>query len=966
MLPPMRQVRRAWAKSRIPFLLAIALADRCRAAPTIQGLFPRGLQTGATTVIAIDGGDLAGGSTVLLPIPIEVQKIKEGGTGERIEIEVKLAAEVRPGIYPLRLANERGISSAILVAVDSLPQLPLGPEVGNLPVALHGTLSGSQVVSTSFSGVKGQRVVVDVDARRLGGALDPIVELLDERRVQVAWSQGLGHLAGDARLETTLPTDGKYTVELHDALYRGGNPGLFRLAIGDLLTADRTFPMGARLGSKGPVELVGTVPTGTTSEVDLSQSLGDGFAPLPPLAGLIGPAPRVLGSEFPQFIEAPPAKFQVNEATAPVVLNGRLSLPRQVDRFRVLVQSGVSLRYEMIANRVGSPVDGELKIQDGAGNVLAASEDQAGTTDPGLDFAAPAGLTAVYIVVSDLIGRGGPDCVYQIAITPTGRPDYTLTFFEDRQNVPLAGAALVRVRANRAGFNEAIALSFPGLPSGVRVGNATIPGGASDALVSLEGFGLSPAQRVIQVVGESRDPNFPAKRLALLPPSGATAAQPWLRSGLGIGVTGPGPLGVVWDLSDEFLPAGGSIRARVEISRASGIEGPVSLSLVTSQVVPRTPDNQREDESRAIRFEGTPVIAADQVAAEPTILVPPGVPLLPYDLAVRAELLVPDRKNVRAVAFTPSRRLLARHPFTLELAGPAAVEAKSGGGATGTLTGKISRQAAVDEPITLSLVGLPPEIPTPALELPVGAAEFQFPVSFPFGTPAGDLANIRLRGSAGADPFRQVVSAEVPITLKVVAGDPPVAAAPLLKIFEDDPSFPSYLYEGDAPNGLDRTDRYSGSVSLRVGRVQRFRTKMPNWSYKITEKPGEGQFRYLRYAWKKRGGTNILLQLTANGNFGPPRGAPGPAYRYEAGPSPNPFQASAVTVDSKLPVEWTVVTRDLFADFGEFALDGLALTTTDGDFALWDHVYLARSIADFKDCPPPAAATPAPVATASP
>ncbi|MFO0945381.1 MAG: hypothetical protein U1D30_05450 [Planctomycetota bacterium] len=38
--------------------------------------------------------------------------------------------------------------------------------------------------------MKGQRVVIEVDARRLGSALDPIVELLDERRsCKIAWSQ---------------------------------------------------------------------------------------------------------------------------------------------------------------------------------------------------------------------------------------------------------------------------------------------------------------------------------------------------------------------------------------------------------------------------------------------------------------------------------------------------------------------------------------------------------------------------------------------------------------------------------------------------------------------------------------------------------------------------------------------------------------------------------------------------------
>jgi hypothetical protein len=42
-------------------------------------------------------------------------------------------------------------------------------------------------------------------------------------------------------------------------------------------------------------------------------------------------------------------------------------------------------------------------------------------------------------------------------------------------------------------------------------------------------------------------------------------------------------------------------------------------------------------------------------------------------------------------------------------------------------------------------------------------------------------------------------------------------------------------------------------------------------------------------------------------------------------------------------VEFVVVTRDLFADFGEFTFSGIALSPLDGEFALFDHIYLSHS-----------------------
>src|SRR5205085_2660953 len=129
-------------------------------------------------------------------------------------------------------ANAKGVSNAVAVGIDDLPQAPFTPEPVTLPVALHGSIPGSASVVATFTGKKGQRIVAEVEARRLGSALDPLLELYNAGRVQVAWAQGLPRLGGDARLEALLPADGKYAVELRDVLYQGANPSYYRLKIG--------------------------------------------------------------------------------------------------------------------------------------------------------------------------------------------------------------------------------------------------------------------------------------------------------------------------------------------------------------------------------------------------------------------------------------------------------------------------------------------------------------------------------------------------------------------------------------------------------------------------------------------------------------------------------------------------------------------------------------------------------------
>ncbi len=257
----------------LPPLMAVTLllAGNSHAAPTINQLSLRGLQTGATTTLAIEGADLPPDTKVLLPVPIAKQELKPSTGTNRIEVEITLDATVTPGIYPLRVANGHGISNAVLVGVDHLAERPFAAEAGPLPVALDGSLTGGTILRTVFDGKAGQRVVVDLESRRLGSKLNPVVHLLNARNAQIAWGQTNPVIAGDARVSATLPSDGRYTVELHDALYRGAEPGAFRLKIGDLHFADGVFPLGGRRGTKGLFELIGTnLAPGQMVEADLA------------------------------------------------------------------------------------------------------------------------------------------------------------------------------------------------------------------------------------------------------------------------------------------------------------------------------------------------------------------------------------------------------------------------------------------------------------------------------------------------------------------------------------------------------------------------------------------------------------------------------------------------------------------------------------------------------------------------
>src|SRR3954465_14777569 len=79
------------------------------AAPEVQNLSLRGLQTGAATSLVIDGADLLPEPRVVLPVPIAAQVVRPGATATRVQIDVTLADTVPPGFYQLRVANAHGI-----------------------------------------------------------------------------------------------------------------------------------------------------------------------------------------------------------------------------------------------------------------------------------------------------------------------------------------------------------------------------------------------------------------------------------------------------------------------------------------------------------------------------------------------------------------------------------------------------------------------------------------------------------------------------------------------------------------------------------------------------------------------------------------------------------------------------------------------------------------------------------------
>jgi hypothetical protein len=768
----------------VPHFLAIALfvfaSTRPAPEPTVRDVNVRGLRTNGTTTIVVTGDDLGKAPKLLLPFAAK-QTLKKGSTDKKAEFEVELK-DATPGFHHLRVVTEGGVSLPIVIGVDSLPQLPFATKIESLPVALHGSLTGAGTLETSFTGKSGQKIVVEVESQRIGGKLKPVVHLYNARKLQLGWAWSTPALRGDTRLTATLPADGTYTVTLHDAEYAGQNPGIFRLKIGTFDYAEHVFPPVVTKATRS-VELIGS----TSAKIDLPAKRGEVIPLAWPKGGTwSGPQPFVELSSRQEFVESIASGKPLELPAGRVGVSGKLSTPGEEDKYRVAVEPKSKVRFEVFAERLGSPLDTSLVIRNDAGAVLAQVEDSVGTLDPTLEFTVPDKVTSIIVGVVDSQGRGGPHGIYRLTIDPStgggvkgnprgvppsetseGPSEFRLTTPLQRLNLPAGGKAVVPVFVERLGTPRKIVISATGFPANVKLEGTVIPADADGTLVTVTAPGPLMAGFITWTGRTPTDENsvmvmnHPLERL-----------QPWLASEFAIAPTNakPADFSIDWKTStaDMRLSPGGKLALPVKLTRTN-VAAPVRLTLLTSQAPPLV--NGRPNAAAAIRIERPTELGAKVNEGAVPVVLPNDLPADAYQVAVLAELLSPDRQRVLATAVTPVRKLFVALPVAIRLDDErfdAILNAKAN--TTVEVSGSVERMNGASGDVTLTLTGVPPGVPAPGpITVKAGDTDFAFKLTIPPTTPVGEtkLKIVAVTAPDAKQPNVRVKSRDVEPVLNV-------------------------------------------------------------------------------------------------------------------------------------------------------------------------------------------------------
>lgn len=750
------------------------------ATPEIASITPPGWQRGTTTKVTVTGKNFSPTSTLVVSIPGVKFDIEGTPAADRITANVTVAGDIPPATYPLWVRTEQGLSAARPVAIDVLPHHPYqtatAEKPADLPAAYFGNLAGGQELKTYFRGQKGQRIVADLELRRLGGTASPVLELKTAAGtpLQIRWGQTA--LRGDVRIEARLPADGLYYIELHDLAYRapGGTP--FRLKLGDLRIVDLPFPAVVAKSGTVQIEPIGTGwDTGTKWDTP-NPAEPERFAAIPRLpdtAGAVGPWPLLRLADSQEIVEQPaaPGSPQMlpdplqSSSPLPLGVNGRLAKKGERDVYVLPVAAGKTYRFILQTDSLQSPLNGELSVlAHPAGNVLAATSDQPQTSDPVLDWTAPANVTAVQLAVRDLFSTGDPRNVYRIEVVPGGRQEFSLRAAASTVDVPEAGANLIELNVTRSGYNGPIALRVSGDDSLV-LDPATIREGAAGRMfVRLRRTKPSTATSpLVKIIGAATGVTPPLDRAALLPGEGVS---PLFADALAVGSLPPQGIALELKTIPTVLYRGATTTVPTSLVRTPGTPAagqPARWTLRSTEAARKSqPGNPNSPDLPLI------AVAAGQMT-EPDVPEPTVSIQVPLDIAEKTVHLA---LVAETVAHAYSERVTARavsSPFTVEIQAAvspaleaATLSAKSE--AEHAITGKLNRTAGFTLPVVATLEGLPAGYVVTPTTVPGDQSEFKLLVKAPKVDAETAVPNVKLRvTSAGSN-----LIGDTPVALKVV------------------------------------------------------------------------------------------------------------------------------------------------------------------------------------------------------
>ncbi|MBC8329724.1 MAG: hypothetical protein H8E31_13375, partial [Planctomycetes bacterium] len=306
--------------------------------------------------------------------------------GETVVLRLRLEPGAGTGARELRLITPAGASNPLRFEVGALTEY-LEEEPNDrdadrgtmswLPVVVNGQVTPGDVDRFRFHALAGTRLVVAAQARALipyladavPGWFQATLALYDAAGRELAFVDDF-RFNPDPVLAYEIPRNGEYVVEIRDSIYRGREDFVYRLSLGELPYLTSLFPLGGAAGERAALRVGGwNLPTDWVVLERLREEPGTQPVAVATELGLTNPLPFAL-DELPERQEREPngTPESAQELELPVIVNGRIGEPGDLDVFRFEGRPGDRLVVEVVARRLGSPLDSGIRPTDADGD----------------------------------------------------------------------------------------------------------------------------------------------------------------------------------------------------------------------------------------------------------------------------------------------------------------------------------------------------------------------------------------------------------------------------------------------------------------------------------------------------------------------------------------------------------------------------------------------------------------------
>ncbi len=317
---------------------------------------------------------------------------------------------------------------------------------------------------------------------------DPILEITDAAGVSVKLAQSTWE--SDPRFAYTFAKSGRYLLTVRDSEYNGGPNYTYRLLAGRGSLVTNYLPRGGQPGQTITLALQGVNLTAANSTVTLPAEaptsgmvwadIANGKAPDAALNGLL--VPLMVSRETVQNVGDSVAVQSL--PALPAILDGVFTRTPHA-RFTFHASPKTHILFDLLGRRIGSRIDGAIRILDAAGKELAANDDAPDLgKDARLEFAPPAdgNYTLELSNVEEVVGA---DCGYRLIARPVV-PDFRLAIAADKLAVPIGGTVALPVTLERlGGWNGPVTVTAANLPTGVTCAGGLIAPGKTTTELTL-------------------------------------------------------------------------------------------------------------------------------------------------------------------------------------------------------------------------------------------------------------------------------------------------------------------------------------------------------------------------------------------------------------------------------------------------------------------------------------------------